>query len=61
MVKQHDIDASAWSAKKDRIMSITKELQKDPSSTDHADIAREAFETVADYRNSSASNQNKEY
>jgi hypothetical protein len=47
VASQHGIDASAWSDHKDRIMAITKELQKDPNSTDHADIAREAFETSA--------------
>ncbi|PHN04792.1 hypothetical protein [Flavilitoribacter nigricans] len=43
----HDIDASAWSDKKEKIMSVTTELQKDPMSTDHADITREAFEMTA--------------
>lgn len=47
VASQHGIDASAWSDHKERIMTITKELQKNPNATDHADMAREAFEASA--------------
>lgn len=44
---QHGVKTDSWTTKKDRVMAITKELQKDPNSTDHADIAREAFGITA--------------
>lgn len=48
VAEEHSINTNAWSSKKDSIMSITKELQRNPSSTDHADIARNAFEITAE-------------
>lgn len=49
---EHDVDVTAWSSKKEKVMSISNELQKDPKSTDHADITREAFVMIADMVNS---------
>lgn len=51
VAEEHSVNTDAWSGKKDSIMSITKKLQKNPSSTDHADMARHAFEMTAEMIN----------
>lgn len=46
--KSHGIDVSDWADEKQQIKNVADKLQKDPTSDEHADIAREAFVMAAD-------------